>query len=81
TLDQPVRFNLLTTTMDSLSDSSIPNNGTLHTVDSDLMQALPPSIASLDSGSDEELEANQKRRVEVQLSSKLTEVGTLQLEC
>ncbi|OED93293.1 Hsp70 family protein [Vibrio breoganii] len=81
TLDQPVRFNLLTTTMDSLSDGSTPNNGTLHNVDSDLMQALPPSIASLDSGSVEELEANQKRRVEVQLSSKLTEVGTLQLEC
>ncbi|OBT13173.1 molecular chaperone DnaK [Vibrio sp. UCD-FRSSP16_10] len=81
TLDQPVRFNLLTTTVDSLSDSSIPNNGSLHAVDSDLMQALPPYVASLDSGHDDHLSENQKRRVEVQLSSKLTEVGTLQLEC
>ncbi|CAM3951901.1 Hsp70 family protein [Vibrio neonatus] len=84
TLDQPVRFNLLTTTIDALNDGSIPNNGTLHAVDSDVMQALPPYVASLDSGKVEDsetLSANQKRRVEVQLSSKLTEVGTLQLEC
>lgn len=81
TLDQPVRFNLLTTTVDQLNDGNKPQNGSLHPIDEEQMLPLPPYVASLNSDDETELAQNQKRKQEVQLSCRLTEVGTLKLEC
>ncbi|WP_375750054.1 Hsp70 family protein [Vibrio sp. HN007] len=83
TLDEPVRFNLLTSTHDRLSDNKKPQNGLLTKVDADVFTPLPPYITTLGSlvESEGELHANQKQRVNVQLACKLTEVGTLELDC
>ncbi|MGF1720617.1 hsp70 family protein [Vibrio kyushuensis] len=87
TLGEPVRFNLLTSTHDTLSNNATAQNGLLTDVDADLFAPLPPYITTLESKQtspdvvDKELYENQKERVEVQLACQLTEVGTLQLEC
>ncbi len=81
TLGEPVRFNLLTSRHDSLGDESSIQNGQLVDVDPDYFSPLPPYITSLERMSDQSLAANQKDRVEVYLSTQLTPVGTLQLEC
>ncbi len=85
TLGEPVRFNLLTSTHDSLSEPNGSNhlelkNGMMVDVNPDLFVPLPPSISTLE-GDEVELAANQKQRVEVQLACQLTEVGTLKMEC
>ncbi|MGL6315570.1 Hsp70 family protein [Vibrio sp. WXL103] len=80
TLGEPVRFNLLTSTHDTLADGAQIQNGLLCPIDPDYFSPLPPSITTLDSQG-AELAANQKERVEVQLACKLTEVGTLSIEC
>ncbi|WP_261815316.1 Hsp70 family protein [Vibrio gallicus] len=80
TLDQPVRFNLLTTTIDVLNDGTPIQNGSLHPVDEEQMRPLPPYVASL-SSQQQPVILNQKHKQEVQLSCRLTEVGTLKLEC
>ncbi len=80
TLGEPVRFNLLTSTHDTLTNNTTIQNGVMIDVDPDLFQPLPPYITTLESeGAD--LHANQKERVEVQLACQLTEVGTLKMEC
>ncbi|MDV7103769.1 Hsp70 family protein [Vibrio sp. TH_r3] len=85
TLDEPVRFNLLTSIHNVLTDNKPPTNGAIYAVNTDIFTPLPPYITTLDSTETQknntELHANQKQRVEVQLACKLTEVGTLQLEC
>ncbi|KII79567.1 Hsp70 family protein [Vibrio renipiscarius] len=80
TLGEPVRFNLLTSTHDTLSHQTAIQNGVVVDVDPDLFQPLPPYISTLDSEG-AELQANQKERVEVLLACQLTEVGTLKMEC
>ncbi|OLQ90326.1 molecular chaperone DnaK [Vibrio panuliri] len=80
TLGEPVRFNLLTSTHDTLSNQTAVQNGMMVNVDPDLFQPLPPYISTLDSEG-VELHANQKERVEVLLACQLTEVGTLKMEC
>ncbi|OIQ26577.1 Hsp70 family protein [uncultured Vibrio sp.] len=81
TLGEPVRFNLLTSTHDLLSNNVSAQNGLLIDVDPDLYSPLPPYITTLEGEQNRELHENQKERVEVQLACQLTEVGTLQLEC
>ncbi|WP_260259165.1 Hsp70 family protein [Vibrio intestinalis] len=80
TLGEPVRFNLLTSTHDSLSNNLAIQNGVMADIDPDLFAPLPPYISTLE-GQGVELQANQKERVEVQLACQLTEVGTLKMEC
>ncbi|MDC5840554.1 hsp70 family protein [Vibrio europaeus] len=80
TLGEPVRFNLLTTTHDTLSNNTAIQNGVMVDIDPDLFAPLPPYISTLE-GEGIELQANQKERVEVQLACQLTEVGTLKMEC
>ncbi|WP_038172571.1 Hsp70 family protein [Vibrio pacinii] len=80
TLGEPVRFNLLTTTHDTLSNNTAIQNGAMVDIDADLFSPLPPYISTLE-GQGTELQANQKERVEVQLACQLTEVGTLKMEC
>ncbi|NOH80512.1 hsp70 family protein [Vibrio sp. RE86] len=80
TLGEPVRFNLLTTTHDTLTNNTAIQNGVMVDVDPDLFAPLPPYISTLE-GEGRELQANQKERVEVQLACQLTEVGTLKMEC
>lgn len=80
TLGEPVRFNLLTSTHDTLTNNTAIQNGVMVDVDPDLFQPLPPYITTLE-GEGAELHANQKERVEVQLACQLTEVGTLKMEC
>ncbi|MFN3014682.1 Hsp70 family protein [Vibrio coralliilyticus] len=80
TLGEPVRFNLLTSTHDTLTHNTEIQNGVMVEVDPDIFSPLPPYISTLESeGTD--LQANQKERVEVQLACQLTEVGTLKMEC
>ncbi|EGR3362294.1 molecular chaperone DnaK [Vibrio parahaemolyticus] len=80
TLGEPVRFNLLTSTHDTLTKNTAIQNGVMVDVDPDLFAPLPPYITTLE-GEGAELQANQKERVEVQLACQLTEVGTLKMEC
>lgn len=80
TLGEPVRFNLLTSTHDTLTNNTAIQNGVMVDVDPDLFAPLPPYITTLE-GEGAELQANQKERVEVQLVCQLTEVGTLKMEC
>lgn len=80
TLGEPVRFNLLTSTQDTLTNNIAIQNGVMVDVDPDLFAPLPPYITTLE-GEGAELQANQKERVEVQLACQLTEVGTLKMEC
>ncbi|WP_061035700.1 MULTISPECIES: Hsp70 family protein [Vibrio] len=80
TLGEPVRFNLLTSTHDTLTNNTAIQNGVMVDVDPDLFVPLPPYITTLE-GEGAELQANQKERVEVQLACQLTEVGTLKMEC
>ncbi|ANQ17266.1 Hsp70 family protein [Vibrio natriegens] len=80
TLGEPVRFNLLTSTHDTLTNNTAIQNGVMVAVDPDLFVPLPPYITTLE-GEGAELHANQKERVEVQLACQLTEVGTLKMEC
>ncbi|HHF3089316.1 hsp70 family protein [Vibrio alginolyticus] len=80
TLGEPVRFNLLTSTHDTLTNNTVIQNGVMVDVDPDLFAPLPPYITTLE-GEGAELQANQKERVEVQLACQLTEVGTLKMEC
>ncbi|WP_063345229.1 Hsp70 family protein [Vibrio jasicida] len=80
TLGEPVRFNLLTSTHDTLTNNTAIQNGVMVDVDPDLFDPLPPYITTLE-GEGAELQANQKERVEVQLACQLTEVGTLKMEC
>ncbi|MGY0616020.1 Hsp70 family protein [Vibrio sp. FJH11] len=80
TLGEPVRFNLLTSTHDTLANNTAIQNGVMVDVDPDLFVPLPPYITTLE-GEGAELHANQKERVEVQLACQLTEVGTLKMEC
>ncbi|CCN83406.1 putative Heat shock protein Hsp70 [Vibrio nigripulchritudo SFn27] len=82
TLGEPVRFNLLTSTQDSLGNNTAIQNGVMAEIDPDLFKPLPPYISTLEGeGDGAELHANQKERVEVQLACQLTEVGTLKMEC
>ncbi|CAM2886505.1 Molecular chaperone DnaK (HSP70) [Vibrio mytili] len=80
TLGEPVRFNLLTSTHDTLTNNTTIQNGVIAEVDPDLFTPLPPYITTLE-GEGAALHANQKERVEVQLACQLTEVGTLKMEC
>ncbi len=80
TLGEPVRFNLLTSTHDTLTNDTQIQNGVMVDVDPDIFAPLPPYISTLESEG-AELQANQKERVEVQLACQLTEVGTLKMEC
>ncbi|RSD30090.1 Hsp70 family protein [Vibrio pectenicida] len=80
TLGEPVRFNLLTSTHDTLTQGTASQNGVMVDVDPDIFAPLPPYISTLE-GEGIALQANQKERVEVQLACQLTEVGTLKLEC
>ncbi|MCC3816989.1 Hsp70 family protein [Vibrio parahaemolyticus] len=80
TLGEPVRFNLLTSTHDTLTNNTAIQNGVMVDVDPDLFAPLPHYITTLE-GEGAELQANQKERVEVQLACQLTEVGTLKMEC
>ncbi|EEZ85715.1 DnaK-related protein [Vibrio harveyi 1DA3] len=80
TLGEPVRFNLLTSTHDTLTNNTAIQNGVMVDVDPDLFAPLPPYITTLE-GEGAELQANQKERVGVQLACQLTEVGTLKMEC
>ncbi|WP_038179804.1 Hsp70 family protein [Vibrio rhizosphaerae] len=81
TLGEPVRFNLLTTRQDSLDGESPIQNGQLIDVEPEQFSPLPPYITSLERTSEQTLAANQKERAEVFLSTQLTPVGTLKLEC
>lgn len=81
TLGEPVRFNLLTSTHDQLTDQTPAQNGVMVKVDPDIFAPLPPYISTLDGSEDKQRQANQKERVEVQLACQLTEVGTLKMEC
>lgn len=81
TLGMPVRFNLLTSTHDQISQDSKIQNGVLVNIDADKFHPLPPYITTLQGDDSVQLQANQKQREEVQLACQLTEVGTLQMEC
>ncbi|WGY46902.1 Hsp70 family protein [Vibrio sp. ABG19] len=81
TLGEPVRFNLLTSTHDALTENVAVQNGVLVAVNPDKFQPLPPYITTLQGDENIQLHANQKQRVEVQLACQLTEVGTLKIEC
>ncbi|RQW63646.1 Hsp70 family protein [Vibrio viridaestus] len=81
TLDEPVRFNLLSTTADQLNHNEDIINGLLTNVDTDNLKPLPPYITALASDADLNVGSTQKNRIEVYLASQLTPVGTLQLEC
>ncbi|MGO1296128.1 MAG: Hsp70 family protein, partial [Vibrio sp.] len=81
TLEEPVRFNILTSTHERIGQHDSVQNGALYTVDPELFQPLPPYITTLQSNELHHLQANQKHRVEVQLACQLTEVGTLKIEC
>lgn len=81
TVGEPVRFNLLTSTHDHVTQEQRVQNGALFTIDTDKFQPLPPYIVTLPALDPTELAANQKQRVEVQLACQLTEVGTLQIVC
>ncbi|MCL9781206.1 hsp70 family protein [Vibrio sp. S4M6] len=86
TLGEPVRFNLLTSTHDQLTDatgstSSATQNGIMVDINTEQFNALPPYVSTLDSDGTTELSANEKERVEVILATQLTEVGTLKIEC
>ncbi len=80
TLGEPVRFNLLTSTLDTLAENTSLQNGIMVDIDPDHFSPLPPYISTLESEGTR-LEVNQKERVEVQLACQLTEVGTLKMEC
>ncbi|MHA2939045.1 Hsp70 family protein [Vibrio sp. RC27] len=81
TLGEPVRFNLLTTTHDTVHPNTPIQNGLLTQFNTEQFHPLPPYISSLAGDTDSELAANQKQRQEVYLASQLTPVGTLQVEC
>lgn len=88
TLGEPIQIDLLTSTQEQFIDASgsltPPQNSLLLNVQTNLERAafkpLPPYIATLEgSQARENLQANQKDRVEVMLACQLTEVGTLKL--
>lgn len=90
TLGEPIQIDLLTSTQEQFIDASgsltPPQNSLLLNVQTNLERAafkpLPPYIATLEgSQARENLQANQKDRVEVMLACQLTEVGTLKIEC
>lgn len=81
TLNEPVRFNLLTATADTILHEQAIQNGLLTDVDQDRMLPLPPYITELKLSDQAEQRGNQKQREEVYLASQLTPVGTLKLEC
>ncbi|MFV0576614.1 MAG: Hsp70 family protein [Vibrio sp.] len=90
TLGEPVQIDLLTSTQEQFIDASgalvQPQNSLLLGVQTNMEQAafkpLPPYIATLEGNqSRDDLQANQKERVEVMLACQLTEVGTLKIEC
>ena len=86
TLGEPVRFNLLTSTHDEITDPAsndrqTVNNGLVVKVNTEQFNALPPYILTLEGEDNLDLSANEKQRVEVILASQLTEVGTLKIEC
>ncbi|HFG1569918.1 TPA: Hsp70 family protein [Vibrio cholerae] len=81
TVGEPVRFNLLTSTHEHITQEQRVQNGALFTIDTDKFQPLPPYIVTLPALDPTELAANQKQRVEVQLACQLTEMGTLQIVC
>lgn len=81
TLGMPVRFNLLTSTHDQISNDTRIQNGVLVDIDADKFQPLPPYITTLQGDENIQLQANQKQREEVLLACQLTEVGTLKMEC
>ncbi len=77
TLGEPVRFNLASTTKEQFATSAMIT---------DLSDAsfvhLPPYVITLESSkSRQQLQANQKDRVEVTLACQFTEVGTIKIEC
>ncbi|MDG3400178.1 molecular chaperone DnaK, partial [Vibrio parahaemolyticus] len=57
TLGEPVRFNLLTSTHDTLTNNTAIQNGVMVDVDPDLFAPLPPYITTLE-GEGAELQAN-----------------------
>lgn len=90
TLGEPIQIDLLTSTQEQFINASGaltgPQNSLLLNVQNNLERAafkpLPPYIATLEgSQTRENLQANQKDRVEVMLACQLTEVGTLKIEC
>jgi len=83
TLDEPVRFNLLSTTAEHLNQTVVIQNGLLTDIDTDSLKPLPPYITALNSDNLTNISCseNQKNRVEVYLATQLTPIGTLQLEC
>lgn len=77
TLGEPVRFTILSSTHEAISQV-----GAIHDVNPANYQSLPPYIVTLKrSRNADELHANQKDRVRVSLACQYTEVGTLKLEC
>ncbi|WP_217555328.1 Hsp70 family protein [Vibrio metschnikovii] len=80
TLGEPVRFNLLTSSYDTIDEKAPIQNGMLINIEPERFTPLPPYITSLE-GEGAVLHANQKERIEVQLACQLTEVGTLKIEC
>lgn len=80
TLDQPVRFNILTSTQDRIDNKAI-QTGALFEVNSEEFKPLPPYVLELEAEQKKTTQANQKHREQVILSTKLTEVGSLTLSC
>ncbi|MGT0149670.1 hypothetical protein ACT691_08755 [Vibrio metschnikovii] len=80
TLGEPVRFNLLTSSYDTIDEKAPIQNAMLINIEPERFTPLPPYITSLE-GEGAVLHANQKERIEVQLACQLTEVGTLKIEC
>lgn len=81
TLGEPVRFNLLTTTHDTVHPNTPIKNGLLTNVNTDQFSPLPPYVSSLQGDDTIALAENQKQKEEVFLASQLTPVGTLRIEC
>ncbi|MDP5253486.1 MULTISPECIES: Hsp70 family protein [unclassified Vibrio] len=80
TLDQPVRFNILTSTKDDIDNKPI-QTGALFEVSPGEFQPLPPYVLELEAQQKMVKQVNQKHREQVILSTQLTEVGSLTLSC
>ena len=78
---QPVRFHLLTSLVDG-AEQTVPQLGTLVDLDDDHFERLPPIVMALQAAPDSAAPVAAARQdIAVQLTTSLSEVGTLELHC
>lgn len=76
-LGQPVQFHLLSTNVDKQYQAG--DIIEINEINSEQFVSLPPLVVALDSEVDDK--GKDKNRVEVTLATRLTEVGTLNIDC